>query len=71
MMSAVEAAPPPPRPPRPTAPPSMGKSKAKNNFKSGFSLDLESIDFGECARLGNIKYEISSFVAEHPDFIEL
>ena len=43
MMSAVETAPPPPRPPRPSAPPSVDKDK----YKKKFSLDLESIDFGE------------------------
>ncbi len=50
-MSAVEAAPPPPRPPRPMAPPTIVKKKAENNFKSGFSMDLESIDFGEFVRV--------------------
>lgn len=48
-MSAVEAAAPPPRPPLPTFP-AMTKEKKKSfeGKKTGFSMDLESVDFGKC-----------------------
>lgn len=43
MMSVVEAAPPPPRPP----PPGKDKKIKLRGKTGGFSVDLESMDFGE------------------------